>query len=112
VRDIPPDGHDKADEALQALVDEALPTPGSDDSQWTIDELRRLAVLGRLTGDISGAVSAHRVLSDALGALKGGYADKRKSDHDMTDEEAERHILDAAEHIRAKRKLASSKKTK
>lgn len=95
---------DRADPALADRIEALLPKPGSGEEDWSIQELRRLAVLGRITGDISGAVSAHRVLSDALGALRGEYGKRKKTEGDMTDEEAEAAILEAADHIRGKRK--------
>jgi hypothetical protein len=109
--ELPPDGELGAD-ALSAWkerrlndeIDAALPKGNDLDGEWSIQELRRLALMGRLTGDISGAVSAHRVLADAIGALRGGYGDKRKHDGDLTDEEAERAILEAAAAIKARRK--------
>ena len=97
------------DGSLNAIFDEierTLPKGDDPDGEWSIQELRRLALMGRLTGDISGAVSAHRVLADAIGALRGEYGKKRARDHDMTDEEAEAAILEAAAHIAAKRKVA------
>ena len=105
----------KPDDELSELglaerIEALMPKDDGQADAWSIDELRRLALLGRITGDISGAVGAHRVLTDALGALRGGYAAKRQADHEMTDEDAEAAILEAAEHIRNKRKVARKPK--
>ena len=97
---------DRPFNALLDEVDREMPKGDDPDGEWSIQELRRLALMGRLTGDISGAVSAHRVLADAIGALRGEYGKKRAHDRDMTDEEAEAAILEAAAHIAAKRKVA------
>jgi hypothetical protein len=90
--------------ALDEQITRALPKGDDLDGAWSMQELRRLALMGRLTGDISGAVSAHRVLADAIGSLRGGYGDKRKGDGDMTDEEAEAAILEAAKAIKARQR--------
>lgn len=99
------------EDALAAVIEGLMPKDDGDGDAWSISELRRLALMGRVTGDLSAAVSAHRALMDALGALRGEYGKKRQADHDMTDEDAEAAILEAAAHIAAKRKVAKGRKS-
>lgn len=112
-KSIEPDEADTVEgESLTDMVARLLPGPGTDLDRWGIQELQALALLGRLSGDISGAVSAHRVLQDALGSLRGGYAEKRRADQDLSEEEADAVILEAAKAIRAKRQKAGKSRVK
>lgn len=101
MRALEPDG---ADEALMALAAAALPARGETVEAWSEREVMRLAVVGRLAGDVSGAIAAHRLLADMHGSLRGGYRERRSQDLiDMTPEEEDEAILEAAEMIKAKR---------
>ena len=92
MQELEPDG---ADEVLMAIAETALPAKGEPVDRWTERELMRLAVRGRLTGDISGAIAAHRLLADMHGNLRGGYRERRGQDLiDMTPEEEEEAILE------------------
>ena len=103
---LEPDG---ADEALMAIAEAALPAKGEPMDRWTERELMRLAARGRLTGDISGAVAAHRLLANMHGSLRGGYGEQRGQDlFDMTPEEEEEAILQEAEVIKEKRRRNSA----
>jgi hypothetical protein len=98
---------DDADEALMAIAEAALPAKHETVEAWSEREVMRLAAIGRLAGDTSGAIAAHRLLADMHGSLRGGYRERRSSDQDildMTPEEQEKAILEAAEEIRKRRK--------
>jgi hypothetical protein len=100
MRELEPDG---ADEALTAIAEAAMPAKGETVEAWSEREVMRLAVVGRLAGDTSGAVAAHRLLADMHGSLRGGYRKRRGQDIvDMTPEGEEEEILPAAEEIKAK----------
>jgi hypothetical protein len=108
MQELEPDG---ADEALTAIAEAALPARGETVEAWSEREVMRLAVIGRLAGDISGAIAAHRLLADMHGSLRGGYRERRSSDQDildMTPEEQENTILEAADEIKARRKEAKA----
>lgn len=88
-------------------VDEMLPQ-GQDLAQWSEEEILRVALRARISGDNAAAIAAHRLLADMHGTLKGGLDAKRGDLIDMTPEEQEEEILAAAEEIRRKR-LAAGK---
>ena len=49
--------------ALVTTATAALPAKGETVEAWSEREVMRLAVVGRLAGDISGAIAAHRLLA-------------------------------------------------
>ena len=106
MQELEPDG---ADEVLMAIAEAALPAKGEVVEAWSEREVMRLAVVGRLAGDVSGSIAAHRLLADMYGSLRGGYRERRGQDLiDMTPEEEEEAILKAADEIRQLRKEAKT----
>jgi hypothetical protein len=106
VRELEPDG---VDETLMAIAEAALPTHRETAEAWSEREVMRLAVVGRLARDIAGAIAAHRLLADMHGSLRGGYRERRGQDlFEMTPEEEEAAILEAADEIRRRRKEAKT----
>ena len=106
MQELEPDG---ADDALRAIAEAALPAKSEAVEAWSEREVMRLAVVGRLAGDVSGAIAAHRLLADMHGSLRGGYGERRGQDLiDMTPEEEDQAILDEAERIKARRKEAKT----
>ena len=85
-------------------IDEMVPTGSLAD--WSEGELLRVAVRARITGDNSAAVAAHRLLADMHGSLKGERGKMLENDDmdNLTPEQQEDAILEAAREIEAKRK--------